>query len=107
MLRVRIYPAVLTPGDLIARENHHIRRRNSITRVRDPNPALLRQGLKTCSDRIPAEACPLNEEGLAHRAMVSIEAVGETEQPDVEDLLVGVKGREQIIDHLVEEAEEQ
>jgi hypothetical protein len=66
----------------------------------------LRERLKTCSNRVAAEACPLNKEGLAHRAIVSIEAVGEAEQPDVEDLLVGVQGRKQIIDHLVEEAKE-
>jgi hypothetical protein len=63
--------------------------------------------LETCPDRVPAEACPLNEEGLAHRTIVSIEAIGEAEQPDVEDLLVGVQGRKEVIDHLVEEAEEE
>jgi hypothetical protein len=66
----------------------------------------LREGLKTSSDRVAAEACPLDQERLAYRAIVSIEAVGEAEQPDVEDLLVRVQRREQIIDHLVEETKE-
>jgi hypothetical protein len=63
--------------------------------------------LKACSDRIAAEACPLNEERLAHRAIISIKAVGEAEKPYIKNLLVGIQGREQVIDHLVEEAKEE
>jgi hypothetical protein len=63
--------------------------------------------LEARPDRVAAEPRPLDEERLAHRAIVSIEAVGQAEQPNVEDLLVGIQRREQIIDHFVEEAKEQ
>jgi hypothetical protein len=63
--------------------------------------------LKTRPDRITAEACSLDKERLAYCAIVSVEAIRQAEKPNVEYLLIGVQRWEQIIDHFVEEAEEQ
>jgi hypothetical protein len=67
----------------------------------------LNKGLQARPDGVPAEARPLDEERLADRAVVPIESIGQPEEPNVEHLLGGVQHREELVNHLVEEAEKQ
>jgi hypothetical protein len=92
---------------LLPREDHPVSSRDAIPGFRNADPALLNEGLQARPDGVPAKACPLDEQRLAHRAIVPIEAVGQPKEPEVEHLLCGVQHREELVDHLVEEVEEQ